>query len=631
MLIEESGDALVLAGTGYALRIARSEPRADLRLNGRLVTTLDLASALDTAAGLDEPGALGPPTLTGDADGALVRWEGHSARWDHKTIELRAWDGGFSYGYTVAGAGAIDRAHFFRTRNTPAPAHDLRLFDPEPNSGQVRYTGDRCTPGKHCPMCIPDPVTGRIEYTGPMDYMTITVGRDKAYHEGNWFFTPGPFCFAVEGAGDWITFGVAARPGEWTFTDMEYPGDGFGFSLIYDGHTRVEGRWQSPRMICLTAPDEYAAVEAYCDYLRREGLAPTHGRGPAHAWWLEPMFCGWGEQVSQEAHQQGPKAAAWATQANYTRWLATLEAHGIEPGIITIDDKWQAQYGLNDVDTDKWPDLRGFIAEQRRRGRHTLLWLKAWDPEGLPAQECILDGAGRPLTVDPGAPAYRARFAEQIRRMLLDLDADGFKIDFTHLIPRGPRVEAGHVAPAAARGSDVGEAGLWARGGVVGSVSGAWGLELMREWLGVVSDAARAAKPDALIITHTANPYLADLVDMLRLNDVAGLDDIEGSILPDMRHRVRIARAASPFWLLDSDNWPCLTRVQWREYVTAQGTGAFGVPSLYFAERLGWGPTDEPLQEIDYATVRAAWAAYRARLAAGAAGPADHAPVKGRV
>jgi hypothetical protein len=88
-----------------------------------------------------------------------------------------------------------------------------------------------------------------------------------------------------------------------------------------------------------------------------------------------------------------------------------------------------------------------------------------------------------------------------------------------------------------------------------------------------------------------------------------------------MRHRTRIARAASPYWLIDSDNWPCLTRTQWRDYVQAQGSGAFGVPSLYFAERLGWGPTDEPLHEEDYAAVRAAWAAYRARIHATAGLP----------
>ena len=91
--------------------------------------------------------------------------------------------------------------------------------------------------------------------------------------------------------------------------------------------------------------------------------------------------------------------------------------------------------------------------------------------------------------------------------MLRDLDADGFKVDFTHLIPRGGQAA---VADAGSAGEALG------RAGVANSAGGRWGLELLRQWL-ASSDAARAAKPDALIITHTANPYLADLVDMLRL------------------------------------------------------------------------------------------------------------------
>jgi hypothetical protein len=588
MIVEETGDALVLAGTGYRLQISRRQPLAELSMGSRPIATLLLAAAVDTMDGPDDATDLDPPVLRREPDGgALVTWEGHSARWARQQVELRAWEDGFSYGYSVTGQGAIDRAYFWRTRAVPRPAPAVRLFNPEPNSGNVQYTGQRCTPDKHCVMCNPARVPERI-YTGPLDFMTISVGRDKDYHDGNWFFTPAPFCYAVEGDGGWLGLGVAAEPGGWQFSEFQYPGAGFGFSLVYDGHATVDGTWHSPRLVCLPAADEYAAVERYCAWLRAQTLVPTRGRGPVQPWWREPIFCGWGEQVSQEVHEGGtPKAPARATQANYTRWLATLTAHDLNPGTVVLDDKWQRAYGLNDVDPDKWPDLPGFIAGQHRQGRRVLLWLKAWDPEGVPADECIRDTAGQPIAVDPGHPAYRDRVAAQVRYMLRDLDADGFKVDFTHLIPRGPGLH---------------------------SAGGAWGLELLRQWLAILSDAARAAKPDALVMTHTANPTLADLVDMLRLNDVAGLMDTSASIVADMRHRVRIARAASPWWLLDADNWPCSTRVQWRDYIRAQANGDLGVPSLYHAERLGWGPSNDALTEEDYATVRATWAAYRAGL-----------------
>jgi hypothetical protein len=584
MQISETADRITVAGAGYCLHIARQQPTAELSLNGRLITTLLLASGADTMDAADEQTWLDPLRIAREPEAVTLTWRGHSALWAAKTITLRAWDQGFSYGYTLTGQGDLARAHLFRTQAVASqPAPTLRLFNPEPNSGSVQYTGQRCTPDKFCVMCNPQQVPERI-YSGPPDFMTISVGRDKDYHDGNWFFTPAPFCYAVEGNGNWLGLGVAAAPGAWNFSELVYPGGGFGFSLVYDGHERVDGVWHSPQLVCLTAPDEYQAVERYCAWLREQGLVPTQGRGPAQDWWSEPIFCGWGEQVSQEVAAGGPKAAGWATQANYERWLQVLEAQDLHPGTVVIDDKWQRCYGLNDVDCAKWPDLPGFIAGQHRRGRYVLLWLKAWDPEGLPLAECIRDASGAPLAVDPAHPAARARLTTQVRFMLRDLDADGFKIDFTHLIPRG-------------RGAR--------------SCGGRWGLELLRQWLGIISTAAREAKPEALIIAHTANPYLADLVDMLRLNDVAGLMDPQGSIVGDMRHRVRIARAASPWWLLDADNWPCSTRVQWRGYISAQAGGAFGVPSLYHAERLGWGATNDALQAEDYAAVRAAWATYR--------------------
>jgi hypothetical protein len=267
---------------------------------------------------------------------------------------------------------------------------------------------------------------------------------------------------------------------------------------------------------------------------------------------------------------------------------------------------------LNEVDQAKWPDMAGFITEQHRQGRRVLLWLKAWDPQGVPADECILDSAGIPVAVDPGNLKFKERLAGQVRRLLGELGADGFKIDFTHLIPRGPALE--HFEALSQRDALKAPGGLPGRPPVSGAASGKWGLEFMHEWLQIISETARAVKPEAVIITHTANPYLADLVDVLRLNDVAGLTDIYANIAPDMAHRTRIARAASPYWLLDSDNWPCSSRKQWQDYIQAQKDGKFGIPALYHIQRFGWGAVNEALQEEDFTTVRECWKAYRATL-----------------
>jgi hypothetical protein len=165
--------------------------------------------------------------------------------------------------------------------------------------------------------------------------------------------------------------------------------------------------------------------------------------------------------------------------------------------------------------------------------------------------------------------------------------ADGFKIDFTARIPAGP--------------------GLCTYGD-------AWGLELMRLYLGLIYDEAKKVKPDALIVTHTPHPYLAGVLDMIRLNDL----NIGRSVGPAMAHRARVARIACPDALIDCDNWPLANRATWREYTRLQPE--LGVPSLYYATEID--TTQEPLLAEDYQLVRQMWADYRAN-AAGRRQPAE--------
>lgn len=294
-------------------------------------------------------------------------------------------------------------------------------------------------------------------------------------------------------------------------------------------------------------------------------------------WWREPIFCGWGAQCNV-ARQRGGRAPEYARQALYEGFLATLAAHGVHPGTVVIDDKWQTTYGENAVDEAKWPDLRGFVAARHAAGQHVLLWLKAWDPDGVPPEECVRNAAGLPVAVDPTNPAFEHRFRAAIRRMLdaEGYDADGFKLDFSARIPSGP--------------------GMLKYGD-------AWGLELMRCYLGILYDEAKRVKPDALIITHTPHPYLADVTDMIRLNDINTGSDV----LAAMRRRAQVARLACPHALIDTDNWPMPDRATWRAYTRLQPK--LGVPALYCATHMD--ATGEALEDEDYALIRDVWRDYR--------------------
>jgi hypothetical protein len=296
-------------------------------------------------------------------------------------------------------------------------------------------------------------------------------------------------------------------------------------------------------------------------------------------WWHSPIFCGWGAQCHLAA-SQGGRAPEYARQDVYEDFLKTLEAEDVNPGIVVLDDKWQSMYGENRADESKWPDLHSFIARQHAHGRKVLLWLKAWDPEGLPLEECVTNATGLPVAGDPSNPAYERRLRESIQKMISShgYDADGFKIDFTARIPAGP--------------------GLNIHGNT-------WGLELMRLYLSILHSEAKRIKPDALIMTHTPHPYLEDVIDMIRLNDINGGRDVKES----MTHRARVAAIACPQLSIDTDDWPMPDKAAWRAYTRLQPD--LGVPSLYYVTHID--ASGEALDAEDYQLIRESWARYQSK------------------
>ncbi len=568
MLLTRTDGALSLRAEAYSLHTAPDRPFVYLHdPAGRRLAELFVLSAVHAVEGRDDC----PQTAdwqASETDGEVVlALTARSSLWDQKTIRFRCQERRLLYGLEVTGSGRLDEVCYFGGYY----------------SGQVRWgtgffwSGQRFARGFN-----PEPNTGEANTFGPAEGSTIDLTGVPLPGKAHWFFTPPPFCLAFQVPGGWLSLGVVAAPGANAFSEYRYHAqrDSFYLSLAYDGQTRVAGPYQLPSIAIDFAGDEYGALEAYVQTLSAAGALPARRAQPQPGWWREPILCGWGAQCFAAAVDHA-RAPDYARQALYEQWLAALAAQGLEPGSVVIDDKWQASYGDNQVDRLKWPDLRGFVDRQHATGRRVLLWLKAWDPEGLPPDECVTNSAGLPVAADPSSPAYAARLGAAVERMLgpSGYDADGFKIDFTARIPAGPGLRP--AGPA-------------------------WGLELMKRYLGLIYAAAKQAKPEALVMAHTPNPYLADVLDMIRLNDINLGTDIERA----MRHRARVAHIACPDALIDTDNWPMADKATWRAYTRLQPE--LGVPSLYYATHID--STREALDAGDYALLREIWARYRAGL-----------------
>ena len=293
------------------------------------------------------------------------------------------------------------------------------------------------------------------------------------------------------------------------------------------GARGVDGLMRTPRIVLIPAPSAYETVGRYVGVLLESGLARRPHRATP-AWWERPIVCGWGHQCYQadlfrirSSPERPPDNAAYTlcTQATYRDMLCRLDAQGMPWGIVVIDARWFLAGGLKNVDTGRWPDLRGFIDAEHRQGRKVLLWWAPWDPEGVPAEECIrylpdaqggrknrpgrvakfgTPAPGKKLAVDITLSVVRQRIRNQVRELLgpSGFNADGFKID--------------HVSAApGVYGMDFPEA------------SGRlFGIEATRSCLRLLYETAKDVKPDALIIGQSPDPYLADVQDMLRLGDV---------------------------------------------------------------------------------------------------------------
>jgi hypothetical protein len=565
--LSQDKGVLKLVADSYRLTFAVDRPYVyvDDAQGARLVD-LFVLSSIHPLQGRDDTCGIGSWEVEESPHEVVFTLHAASNIWRSKTYRFRCWSNRFVYEPEVDGIGQLSEVHYFGGYY----------------SGHLRWgSGYFWSGGKFLRGFNPDPNMDEQNYFTPQEGSMIDLMGVPLPGKAGWFFTPAPFCFAFEYSNGWLGMGVEAQPDANRFTEYVYHGQhaGFDLSLSYEGHTAVNGRYKLPRLGFDFAKSEYQVLAAHVLTLREKKYVAGVFNKQKPAWWYEPIFCGWGEQCYLAELDKG-RAPDYSRQDLYEQFIATLASQNVCPGIVVLDDKWQAAYGENEADPNKWPNLPGFIRQRHVEGKKVLLWLKAWDPEGIPVEECITNAAGLPLSFDPSNPAFEARLRHSVRKMLSPdgYDADGFKIDFTARVPSGP--------------------GIHTYGDV-------WGLELMRLYLSIIYAEAKKTKPDALVMTHTPHPYLADVTDMIRLNDI----NKDKAVIQAMTLRAQVVKVACPEIIIDTDNWPIPNRKTWREYLKLQPD--LGVPSLYYATHID--ATKEPLEEEDYRLIREAWDLHRKR------------------
>ena len=575
-----------MAQPNYSLQID-PEGLARVRLDwpgGRPLVELLLLSSLHPVGALDEVLEARPVQVEAlEANLVEVSQVARSTCWPWKRAVLRSYPDRLEYWVEIEGSGAIERLDLFEA----GPRADEYIGRPAPTGyrrparARTGWLGSRA----FCSTVFsPAPNTAFQQYGWPGESFTNHPSNDPG-RGGDWFFTPAPFAYGLGDEGRWLTLGLGCRAEEATFSRFDFNGGPvWGLSLSYEGYTRVQGRWRSPTVVLLPGADEYLGLASYTAWLRGLGQLPEPP-GAERDWWRGPIWCGWGEQV---ARSNGQPAWSLCTESNYQAWLAQLEARGVKPDTIVIDDRWMASPGSPRPDPARWPHLADFIEARHRAGQRVLLWHNAWERQTEASNAALTrreDGspASGPqggLLLDPTSAPAEDHLRECLRALLESpprgLGADGLKVDYTHATPSGP----GYVTAASS-----------------------WGNALLHRLLSLTCRLAKEARPDALVECQAANPLFRGVADMLRLNDLH--TDLRSVVAP-MTHRARVARAAG-FDLIDTDGWPVPSRAALLEYLAVQPT--LGVPSLYYTNLVD--QTGEALEADDYRQIAEIWRAYR--------------------
>lgn len=481
---------------------------------------------------------------------AIYTWRTQSDLWAMKTYTLEVGESWVRFCVRVRGERHVDV---------------LRFFD-----GGARYE----TAGYLLP------VAGHADETRCLRMMTEPGVIELGY------FTPPCYCYPLflDGGERWLGAGLAARAGQYNFHQfmIKTANNCCGFELPLYGKTRVSGEWESQSLLFTEGEDAFEALRAYAEWHYENGWCARKDRSNEPDWWRKPIYCGWGEQCDRAA-RLGGTPYDYATQRDYEEMSRRLDALDLHPGCLIIDDKWQGQYGEALPDPEKWPDLRAFADAEHKKGRRVVLWFRSWYPEGLSAEECV-EYLCTACGADPTSETYRARMKETIRRLLSDeegcYNCDGFKIDFANCMPLGKYVQTHE--------------------------EGVCGVELLRRFMTMMRDYARAVKPDALINCSCAHPYFDEIVDQARLHDY---DGHQRSALQVLGYRAKLYAAALPDVIIDTDAGGIGTRREFERWV--KGCAALGVPDLYYLS----GSGDVRLTGADADLIRSCWAEYERQRA----------------
>ena len=172
---------------------------------------------------------------------------------------------------------------------------------------------------------------------------------------------------------------------------------------------------------------------------------PTSGKTPDLLFFSAPQYNTWIELTYNQ------------NENDILRYAQSMLDNGLPPGVLMIDDTWQAGYGDWRFEPSRFKDPKGMIDKLHEKGFKVLLWMCPWvsmdipafrriawginpnDVRGFPTKGGFLMNKGEIAAVqwwngysallDFTHPNAQAWFKEQLDGLVKDYGVDGFKFD----------------------------------------------------------------------------------------------------------------------------------------------------------------------------------------------------------
>ncbi len=476
---------------------------------------------------------------------------------------------------------------------TRSPLHlCVELLGPFGPAADVTYFRGSKIATSHVHAFIPDDNLGSFSLSQDRTF-TLTnqaaMRQRLGVKEELWMLAPPPHV---------IGFGTAIGEG-FAFSIPEcLPSDAVQFVLKkqtmqidFLHHVALCDGGRLPRVyVDLGVATKVEALDRHLAHARSLGLLSAEKNHPA--WWHNPLYCTWGDQCHLDLH--GVKISASLTHERLLGWAHRIRTFYSGEVNFIIDDGYflgKGDFRLRPELYASVPAFRDVIAELKRLNFRVILWYTPFwvdkqaeavtshpdwllhRPDGSMLDETG-DWKGR-YHFDWSHPGLREHQRALIRHFLIDLDADGFKIDMTYAQP--PTRDVVPYDPA------------WAAGNL-----------FCKRVVEFIHAEAASIKPDVFLTVNGVECYLQPYTSAVRLNDLFNFTDAT-----KWYQRAELVTRLMPGVAIDVDGWPAAA-CKLREYPFV--ASVFGAPVSYYLDGTEIG--DVALGESETNRMASVWATY---------------------